>query len=107
MTINLDKCLCARKANELEAKRAAKRSNRHHKWKFIAPRKFWKKLQVVDRASLTFDRISPIASLWDEYARKMGDSEQAVTRMDLHGAKLTVLASDDPSLVGLAGRVVK
>jgi RNase P/RNase MRP subunit p29 len=81
--------------------------NRHHKWKSLTTHTFRKKLQTFDRTSLTFDRISPIADLWDKYASQVDGSEQSIARMDLHGAQLTVLSSPDPSFAGVTGRVVK
>jgi ribonuclease P protein subunit POP4 len=92
---------------DLQQKRETARINRHHKWKSLATRKFRQKHQILQKRSLTFEKFAPISKLWDEYADRLPNSEQSVSKMDLHGAKITVVASPDPNLVGIEGRVVK
>jgi RNase P/RNase MRP subunit p29 len=92
---------------DLQQKRETARANRHHKWKSLATRQFRKKHQALKKSSLTFEKFSPIGDLWDEYAKRLPDSEQSVSKMDLHGAKITITASRDPNLIGVSGRVVK
>ena len=51
--------------------------------------------------------IEPISKLWHDYAERVGGNEQSVTKMDLHGAPITVVASRDPNLIGFEGLIVK
>jgi RNase P/RNase MRP subunit p29 len=61
----------------------------------------------VKKGNLSWDKIQPICSLWEEYAARLSESEPSVAKMDLHGAKITVTTCPDPSLVGISGAIVK
>jgi ribonuclease P protein subunit POP4 len=100
-------CLDNRSTLDLQQKRETARINRHHKWKSLATRKFRQKHQLLKKQSLTFEKFGPIATFWDEYAGRLPNTEQSVSKMDLHGAKIKIVASRDPTIVGIEGRVVK
>lgn len=104
-------CLDNRGSNEnvldIRAKHKAARRKRHHKWADLATRAFRKKNEKIKRAVITYEKLLPIASLWEQYAARLSGTEQSIAKMDLHGAEVTVVSSPDPGLIGATGRILK
>lgn len=104
-------CLDNRSTNvtvqNLQEKRKRLKLDRKHKWVSFSTRAFRKKNQQLKKSSITYEKFSPISSLWDEYASRVANNESSVIKMDYHGANITVTSSPDPGLVGLSGRIVK
>jgi ribonuclease P protein subunit POP4 len=88
-------------------KRKAARADRHHKWKSLSTRRFRKSNALLQKSTLKYEKFGPIADLWREYAARLSETEQTVSKMDFHGAHVVVVSSADPSIVGVHGLVVK
>lgn len=51
--------------------------------------------------SVRYESVAGLALLWERYAADVG-----IERVDLHGAKISVVSSANPSLIGLSGIVI-
>ena len=104
-------CLDNRTGNKsvigVQEKRKMARRKRHDKWTSLSTRAFRRKNLKLQKGSLTFEKLNPVASLWEEYAERLNGTEQSVAKMDLHGATVRVVSSPDPTLIGVCGRIVK
>ena len=105
--IPLDHTTTAHTRNEIQYKRAFMRNERKHSWKNLSTRKFRADHTKFNKSKITFENVSPIARLWKEYAQRIPEENLNVSKMDLHGAFVTVTSSRDPSLIGVSGIVVK
>lgn len=92
---------------DIKQKHKASRRSRKHKWMSLSTRRFRRENERVPRSALTHAKLAPLSALWDAYSSRVGTSERAVAAMDLHGARVTVTASADPSLVGVTGTVAR
>ena len=106
-TICLDNRTGNKSVINVQEKRKMARRKRHDKWALLSTRAFRKRNLKLQKGSLTFEKLDPVASLWHEYAARLSGTEQSVAKMDFHGATVKVVSSPDPTLIGLSGRVVK
>ena len=106
-TICLDNRSNTDNALLLKEKRSQTKKNRKYKFQSYSIRKFRKQNEKLKKGSLRYASLDKISELWGEYSKRIGESELSVAKMDLHGAFLTVTKANDPSYVGVKGRVVK
>lgn len=106
-TICLDNRSNTANSIRLKEKKKEAKKNRKYKWSSYSTRKYRLKNQQLKKGSFTYENLNPISQLWTEYASRLPETEQAVSKMDLHGAYITITASPDPGIVGLSGRIVR
>lgn len=95
------------KTDVVEQRKINRNERKHATWKSLATRKFRKDHMKYDKSKITYELIEPISKLWLDYAGRISSNEQSVTKMDLHGAPITVISSKDPNLIGFDGLIVK
>ena len=105
--IPLDNMTTSQARTDIQFKRGIHRNERKHSWKNLSTRKFRETHTKFNKSKITFENISPISNLWKEYSQRIQPENINVSKMDLHGAYVTVTSSRDPSLVGVSGVVVK
>lgn len=105
--IPLDNLTSAKMKTDIQTARQERRNVRRHAWKNLSTRSFRKAHMKINKSKITFESIKPIADLWDQYATRVNEAEINISKMDLHGAPITVTASRDSNLIGVSGRVLK